>query len=449
MFIIWILYLLITFFLSIKRTIYGCCCLLVSRILIPECVRLTPLLDISLNTAIICIVLISLLKNIANTRLIQPLRNKYTSFLILFICYFAITLPLSSFSNFSYQTSRLVQFTITDFMPAFIFMIGIKKQNDLHILIRTLFICCIILCTWGIITTLIGQNPYVDLLKNAYSQSGDSVINATMNNDRGYTDSSATFLHANGLGYFLPITFALFFYIRELSPSPKYIILLILLSILVIICSKRSAFIAYFMFWIAYFMQTGTKRKIKLLKSGLVLLIFVYVIVSILPQLSSIKGMLESSLFFWNDSVAEDNNIGGSSFEMRIFQVLYSFIEVKDNLLFGHGFGWTSHYLTQNPFHPILYGFETIISEATVNGGIIGLILWCIMFYKSYKYSIQKAATKNDIIYCKIFTTVQIVIAVATGFSYFIFYGIYIVMLNKIHELNYPTHENISRNSNI
>lgn len=448
MILIWILFLLTTLIYSFKKSIYGCCCLLVSRILIPECVRLTPLLDISLNTAVICIIIISMLKDIPKIQNIRRVNNSYTKYLIVFICYYIISLPFSSYTNYGYQFSRLIQFIITDIVPVFIFMISIKKRENLQILINTLLICSIILCVWGILTTLLGENPYVDFLKNIYNQN-ETLITETTNNGRGYTSSSATFLHENGLGYFLPITFSFFFYLKIIDKKKIYTYLLFLLTILIIICAKRSAFIAYFSFWIFYFAQMNIRKRFQLLKYGILLFIIIYIIVSIFPQLNNIKGMIESSLFFWNDSIAEDNEIGGSNFEMRVFQILYSFIEIKDNLLFGHGFGWSNYYLTQNPFHPILYGFETIISEATVNGGIIGLILWIIMFYKSYKYSIQKASSTKDIIYCKIFTIVQIVIAVATGFSYFIFYGIYIVILNKIHELNFIKHENINRNSNI
>lgn len=55
MFLLFIVFLAVSTYLSYKRTVYGCACLLVSRILIPECVRLTPFLDVSLNTAVILI----------------------------------------------------------------------------------------------------------------------------------------------------------------------------------------------------------------------------------------------------------------------------------------------------------------------------------------------------------------------------------------------------------
>jgi len=64
MVIIWLVILAVTFLLCIKRTSLACCCLLVTRILIPECVRLTPIADISLNTGVILVLILGLGRDI-------------------------------------------------------------------------------------------------------------------------------------------------------------------------------------------------------------------------------------------------------------------------------------------------------------------------------------------------------------------------------------------------
>ena len=163
-----------------------------------------------------------------------------------------------------------------------------------------------------------------------------------------------------------------------------------------------------------------------------------------IPQLSAMKGFIESSLFFWDDSLRDKHDIGGSSFDMRLAQITYPYYEVKDNIIFGHGFGWGSLYVSSNGFHPIMYGFETILSSAVVDGGVMGLLLWGLVFYWSFKYSAK--FNKNKSCY-RLLTIVQLVIALATGLNYFIFYGLYIVILNKLYLLKY--NENINSDSNL
>jgi hypothetical protein len=47
MIIIWLIFLGLEFCFGLKKTIYACQFLIISRILIPETVRLTPIADIS------------------------------------------------------------------------------------------------------------------------------------------------------------------------------------------------------------------------------------------------------------------------------------------------------------------------------------------------------------------------------------------------------------------
>lgn len=453
MFLLFIVFLAVSTYLSYKRTVYGCACLLVSRILIPECVRLTPFLDVSLNTAVILILVffafrdIFTIKNIS----IRISKDKYVRYLLFFISYFFISLPFSDYSNLSYQYSRTVQFFVTDILPVIIFIQSIRNKYDLLLILKVLSVCTFICCVYGCLTIIVGDNPYVAIIKSLYRDDETSTNEFLLYDERGYMSTSATFVHSNGWGYFLPITFVLFYLLYAKNFFSKKIIipLLVLLSIGVVICSKRSAFVAYFSFWLFYFLYSSLIKKVRFVYCFIFFCILGYLCLLFIPQLNNIRGMVESSLFFWNDSVAAKNDIGGSNFVMRVNQVLYSFVEIQNNLLFGHGFGWSSYYLQRNPFHPILYGFEIIISDALVNGGILGLLLWFYTFYFSCKYSLLNIKCKKDRKYAIILTLVQFVIALATGLSYFIFYGVYIVLLHKFFQFNMFSNENINRNSNI
>lgn len=177
---------------------------------------------------------------------------------------------------------------------------------------------------------------------------------------------------------------------------------------------------------------------------GLVGVVILYLIVSIVPSLEKARGLIESSIFFWDDTIRDKYDIGSSSMSMRIDQITYPFYEIRDNLLFGHGFGWASYYLSRNAFHPVMYGFENLASEALCNGGICGLSLWLWFFWKSYKYS---SLYDGEKMYYALFSIVQFTIAMASGLSYLVFYGIFIVLLNKFYLLK--NEENISCNGSL
>lgn len=437
---------IIALYYSHKKTLYGCCFLLISRILIPECVRMTPLIDISLNTMMIIIIGFFTLRDIINRNVeISVIKNDiYLKQIILFTFAFFVILQFSNYENYSYQIARLTQFIITDFFPVTLFIINIRTKKDLTLIIKVLFIVSLISCIWGIMTLFLGKNTYVFELNSLYSHRDYLFEENSLDTSRGIAGTSGTFEHANGWGYFLPITFVLFFFLYDITKNKKIPLLLILLSVSVFICSKRSAIIAYSSFWMVHVFFIDKKKKIRYLIGSLCFLFAIYIIVNINPNFEKVKGLLESSLYFWNDNVARTNSINGSNFNMRITQVIYSFTEVKDNIIFGKGFGWTSYYLSKNAYHPILYGFETIISDAIVNGGIVGLCLWIYIFISSYRYS---AIHDKNKYYYKLFTFVQIVIAIATGLSYFIFYGIYIVILNKLYLLK--NDKNINSNRHI
>ena len=447
---IWLVIITITFLLCIKRTSYACCCLLVTRILIPECVRLTPLVDVSLNTAIIAVLIFGLIRDIIVNNLFKEvfIKNRYVRCLLLFMIIWILVMPFSSYMDFEDQRGVWFQFLITDIVPAIIFLVSIRTKEDLLLILKSLLIICFVNTLYGVLTIIMGANPYVFIINRIYSQRDfeRDLFDATLSVRGNIPTTSSTFQHSNGWGYFLPITFVLFFYINTLRT--KYfnhnilLIIQVLLSICVLLSGKRSALISYASFWILYFILASSKQKETIIKwsvigisIGLVLLIFV-------PQLSKISTLLETSIFFWDDKGLAKTDVGGSTWDLRVDQLFYPWTIISDNLLLGNGFGWCNVYIKKFELHPILYGFETILSTAVLEGGVLGCLLWSLLFIKSYKYSI---ISSNLRMWPLLFTFTQVVIAVATGFSYFIFYGIYIVVFSKLFLLN----ENINRYSHV
>lgn len=106
----------------------------------------------------------------------------------------------------------------------------------------------LICCVYAIYTLIIDRNPYVGVINLLYSKR-DFVLTLgeELDYSRGFAGTSSTFEFANGFGYFIPVTFSLMFFLSDKKTMLK-LILLLLLSICVIICTKRSAIVAYVVF---------------------------------------------------------------------------------------------------------------------------------------------------------------------------------------------------------
>ena len=431
----WIAFLAIALVLGVYRTSFCYCALIISRILIPECVRLTPIIDISLNTGIICILIVLIIRDLFLKRVVlqNALSDFYVKRLLIVLLCFGFVLFLSCYDNLSFQIKMLNQFAVAEVLPAILMVVSLRNEKDFKIILWTFFVSTLICCVYAIYTLIIDRNPYVGVINLLYSKR-DFVLTLgeELDYSRGFAGTSSTFEFANGFGYFIPVTFSLMFFFYQIKKTMLKLILLLVLSICVIICTKRSAIVAYVVFWIIYWLYSSRKQKKKILLFFVSMIFVAIFLIYSIPQLSSVQGLLESSIFFWNDDMKIKNDIHGSSFSMRVEQVLYPFVLVADNFLFGKGFGWHTYYLSEHELHPVLQGFESIITVAISDGGFCGLILWSYLFYISYKYSSLKDKKKK---YYKIFTFVQLTIAIATGFSYFFFYGMYIVLLNRFYLL--------------
>ena len=328
--------------LGVYRTSFCYCALIISRILIPECVRLTPIIDISLNTGIICILIVLIIRDLFLKRVVlqNALSDFYVKRLLIVLLCFGFVLFLSCYDNLSFQIKMLNQFAVAEVLPAILMVVSLRNEKDFKIILWTFFVSTLICCVYAIYTLIIDRNPYVGVINLLYSKR-DFVLTLgeELDYSRGFAGTSSTFEFANGFGYFIPVTFSLMFFFYQIKKTMLKLILLLLLSICVIICTKRSAIVAYVVFWIIYWLYSSRKQKKKILLFFVSMIFVAIFLIYSIPQLSSVQGLLESSIFFWNDDMKIKNDIHGSSFSMRVEQVLYPFVLVADNFLFGKGFG--------------------------------------------------------------------------------------------------------------
>lgn len=165
------------------------------------------------------------------------------------------------------------------------------------------------------------------------------LIDDSLSSRSGIIGTSSTFRHANFWGTFLPLAFVLVFYYYRLTKKKLFLWTTIFTSICIFICTKRTAMVAFFLTLLMYFGYANPKVKKNIIIYSFIGLLGVLLLVYFVPQLESAKNLIESSLFFWDDSLRDKHDVGGSSMSMRINQTLYPWVMISDNILFGHGFG--------------------------------------------------------------------------------------------------------------
>lgn len=425
--------LLVIGFICLRKPRYALSYFVACRILVPENFRIFNG-AISFNTwnILLCAVSI-LLYGLKYNIIIERPEKKYILSLLFYIAYSIVVLPLSDYGDLGGQYSNVVQFFITDIFPALLMVIGIKDECDLACIIKSFSIATAITCVYGILTVMISYNPIGDLFE----------CNEMITNSWKGVSTSATFVSTNAFGYFLALSIPFVYYIEKEENNKKVNrhlkILIVLMLINLLLCKKRSAIIAILAFGVFLFICYASKNRIakRVLEHVLLLIPLVIVIVAIIlsvPALSKIADYLKATLFFWNDNavagIAATGELG-STMELRIRQVIYPFVEIRNNIILGHGFGWAGWYLSKYKLHPVLFGFESILASGICEFGIAAILVYTVLFKESYNYCKLRGSQKEIINYALIFVLVYFVDIVATGFNYFFLFELMVVLMGK------------------
>lgn len=148
------------------------------------------------------------------------------------------------------------------------------------------------------------------------------------------------------------------------------------------------------------------------------------IIVNVFPQLSTFKHILESSLFFWDDSVSAKNDVSGSSVAYRAFQMKKTMELVSDSPMFGNG--WGSCYYRN--LHSDMNGWESIVFTTLMQFGYLGFIIWGNMFYRFYHFSLKSRQMVISLAF--MMSSMAFCILNDTIYPFYIFFGA--VLINKL-----------------
>ena len=345
--------------------------------------------NVSMNTAMIAVLAVFVV--IRNYRKMAKLPTRYTYMLkrlaFPLICLAALA-PLS----FKLQFNSWLQFVVTDLLPGFLILLSIRSLRDFKVVLYTLLGSYILIGIYGILTYVWHMNPiftlfniYYGELQDNYTGSGEEIIRII----RGALTGAASGNTSGPLPWgqsSLVVLFAACFLPRGYKNGWLANSIIILSTLNCFLCGKRSVILPMILV-IGYYIFTrylqSTKGRIKFVMGTCMACLFMAYFV---PDNGYMKN-IKTSLFFWDDRLAEKNDVKGSSKDMRMEQFMYVHAMVQGSPFCGLGLGYPSYYSSRKGQHPVMLGFESIYFSVLVQSGFIGLVIWFLFFYRCYVYT--------------------------------------------------------------
>lgn len=236
------------------------------------------------------------------------------------------------------------------------------KTSILNAQARSINLSTILLCIYGVYTYITMTNPYMDFMSQ-YSTAEDlsDLLARSMEDSRGNLHGriTGTSLYTIQYGIMLVILLFMLLSINIRRNIITYITFVLILLNIYLTGSRGplGALLIGLLFYISRILNW--KKRIMYVSLSVILIFIVW-------------SYIESYLTLFTDQ-----NVKGSSFELREIQFAGALSMVTDNmqsLLFGRGIGYTSYYIARYGAHPLALYFESTHVSGIVNYGVLGLI---------------------------------------------------------------------------
>lgn len=416
-----ILIVLFQLFFSFKKPVWGLCYFIVIRILVPDIARSPiPFLSLnSLNSIILFAAFFFSNKNYTNLKLFK--------FIAFFISYLIVALLIPKQVPFFYELKYCFNFVVLQLLPILVAIVVIDNKKDLQSLLKCIFVSSAICIIYGLLCFIFNIDyPYNQKFTEIFASQSDleSANGIVMGGITGRIIGTAV---ADSWRYGMVVTplFMLFFCIYKKLHNFNLLLLVVLSGITILLTIRRSPITSSMLFFCIYFAfdKNLAKHVWRLLKNVVLLLLFLIVLIYLFPELVIFKSILETSLLFWDDSIAENNEISGSSFEYRVFQLQYTLSFISSSFLFGNG--WGAMYYKD---HPAMNGWESMVFTMLAQIGVLGSLFFTLLIREFYRYSVLYS---NTVKYGLAFIGANVFFFVLTD-SFYLFYTLLgAVLLNK------------------
>lgn len=237
---------------------------------------------------------------------------------------------------------------------------------------RALCFITIALCLYGIFEYLSQLNPYMSFM-GRYFKDIDSEEEALLYGGRGLLTGriACTMGHFLTWGQTLVLTLGYLFLVRHKIEKKLLYITILLVAINIIFTGSRSSVVPMLILLLGFVI-----RKAKYCIASLLLLF----VLGNVPFNQKIQNTVDSFIFFWSEKKSHQDEMGGSSMELRAFQLETSLmVAEKNSLLFGQGLG----YMETNEYavvQRVMIGAECLIFPIIMQQGLLGVVAWLLLY---------------------------------------------------------------------
>lgn len=428
MYLFIIILVIVHLYFSVKKPLYGICTLLAIKILIPDTAR-SPISVLSLNSLCSLILFASyIIHLLSGKEKYRYINNHLVHYIGIYFIFSLLVIVFTDYTPRSSQINTLIQYFALQLLPVIVAIGTIHTTKDLK-LVLYVFVICMAICTLYGLTCLVFRIPYpynawfaesFSVARNAnYEGAVESVAGGVQGRIIG-TATSDTW----SFGMFISLAFMISYFVNKYLKSNYSLICYVLCAIAVVLTVRRAPVLTllsfYFLLSILYY-----KLSFKIYVYVFVGIITLYMVIILIPELASFRHIVESSVFFWDDSVAHENGVTGSSLKLRLYQLNYTVTNISESPLLGNG--WGAQYAK---YHPGMYGWESIIFTSLFQSGYLGIIALTYLFVSFYKYSIKNAKNRG-IALSFILSSALFCITSDTIYPFFIYFGC--VLLNKMN----------------
>lgn len=423
-----ILIIIIQILTCIYKPVWGLGFYLFIRIVIPPIAR-AILVGTSLNTFCLFIIIASIIiRHFFIQR--QYLKKSDYNYIVVFICSLSL-LGLVANLPYTIQFRNFSQFIITEILPYFPILYMIKNEKDLKIVINILLVSFIIVGIYGIFTYIVKFSPAYTLFSLYFETDVD--FTNQVDRIRGGLEGAAVGNLSGPLpwGQLVLLIFSFFALNKQIKVSYLTNICLIITFANCMLCGKRSIIIPSLLICSFIFLRV-LKSKFGIIYIATITIIGI-IAINKLPELKSYKQNIETAIFFWDDKLAQKNDIGGSSTSMRQEQLTFSIKMIENYPLQGLGLNYPEYYNKTHGLHPKMLGFESIIFYVLISSGLIGVYIW-FFFLRGYYKAITRNKHKSnlvEILFISSYILSLLLTSIQSSFFMFMILGALFIKMNE------------------
>ena len=392
---LWVGLIILMFFVKIRTGI----CLYVAYILLVPYMNINLGINLQWNLVNILMLFALFVNTTGKSNRTYDFRP-FVPFIILYIAQL-LELPFQNRVPLNYSFNAFRLDLMMNLIPSFVIWNYSSVDDSLKKQLRNTSIVCICIAFgYGLfLTTTGGINPYQIAISAANGVEWNKEYSAVVEG-RLFGRISSVFAHPMNYGLFLGLSLVFLLSVKEHIKKYKMIIMAVGIILAIFLSGIRSPIGALFATVLAYLLLM---HKIRLMVQVGLIGCIGYLIIMSIPEMANYVGSIFSD---------KGSNTEGSSLELRMTQLEGCIYEIRNNPLFGNGYGWTDYYKENFGDHPVIIAFESLIYVVLCNSGYIGIGIWAFFFVKLF------FNTK------KIISNSHIVVYVLTLFTYYLSYTV-------------------------